>query len=647
MAQISMDNKLPTERKCDVEAYEEECSICESTHQEPKTLKCLHSFCLKCLVEKVAGENEITCPTCDKVTSLPSQGIEGLNTNFLLIKRHERRLLYKQLKEKDSFIPCTSCENDTENKAAAWCRQCQDYMCETAIKYHNGRRITKGHEVISLEQLRSEGIPKSRGDAAGEKVRMCPKHTDEKLKFYCETCEVPFCRDCEIIEHPRGDNHVQLYLEDAIRKRSGEIQKKADECKYVCQQIDNVIAEDEKVEAAHETACKAAQKAYDDAAKQVQDAFSEIQIKHRDHFASELARFDEKRKQKLESHKENLKKDQSRASSALAVARMLAETGTQCDVADMYNDVMTVLREFSEFKPVPERMSEVAFDPSEECLPLVEGIPAPGTLKVGSCEWDLKREFGNGNLSAARGITFAPHDNLSDHIVVADYSARNVKLFDNAGTLSKTVSQGTASFLYPFDVCLSSDNFYYISDVSSTVRQITGNFKYNSYGSVSSAAYGIAPLKKGSWPICCTSTDNNRIYLYSNNTKIGDIHVVSPQFIAVTSTDNYVVSSTTQKSVQVLNEKGHMVRCIGPPSDIPDDAWSPSGVCCSKNDEIYVANQGEGAMGVYRFKISGEFIECVASDLNKPWGVALSEDDRELAVVDNDGKSVKLFGYKY
>ncbi|XP_072028366.1 E3 ubiquitin-protein ligase TRIM71-like [Amphiura filiformis] len=625
--------------------YAEKCGICESDYQTPKSLKCLHSFCQKCLAEKVnAGKNTVTCPNCDAVTKLPSKGVDGLNTNFMLIEKHERNLFEKQLKEKDTFIPCTSCKNDSKNKAIAWCRQCQDYMCEAAVKYHKELRITNVHEIIGLEILRSEGIPK--GIRSVQKERVCPRHKDEKLIFYCETCEVPFCRNCQIIDHPRGEDHVQVYLDDAVRKRIDNIKTEAEECKHVGREVDNTISQNERIEAAHLKAVEQTLNAYDDAAKEAEVRFSDKQKENRNKFSAELTRFDEKRKQDINDHKEKLKNVRSRICSVLAIAEMLTETGTQYDIADMYKDVITALRELRDFKPEAEPMSEITFKINDKCHSIVESIPAPGILTlgvIGKNAWEQKRKFGSGNLSGARGLTFTP----TSDIIVADNTARAAKLFDGEGTLSKTITQGTAGFNYPFDVFHSSDGYFYMTDQAYYVKQINSEINYSGTRTISNkyTGYGIAAMKNDNWAVCCK--DYNLIFVYnSSGNQVQRISVMDPNFIAITSKDNVVISSQTQKSVQVVAADGQLLQVIGPPPDVANIAWSPQGVCCSKSDEIYVANQGTEAMGIYRFKVSGEFIDCITTDLNNPWGLAISADGHQLAVVDENGASVKVFSQR-
>ena len=309
----------------------------------------------------------------------------------------------------------------------------------------------------------------------------------------------------------------------------------------------------------------------------------------------------------------------------------------------MYKDVITALRELSDFKPSVMRMSGVAFTANDECLPIVETIPAPGTFKLGSLEWQQVREIGTGNLTGARGLAFTK----TGGVVVADNSARVSHCFDNEGTLSTTIAQGTANFTYPFDVLLASDGYFYITDQSTYAKLFTSEMQfYNTrqVGGNSYSGYGITIMKDGNYAVACK--DINLIYVYnSGGSQLKTVPVMQPKFLSITSTDNFVISSENQRSVQVINAEGRIIQVIGPPPDVKVTSWNPQGVCCSKDDEIYVANQG--AMGIYRFKVDGEFIDCVTTDLKDPWGLALSEDGNQLAVVDNNGKSVKVFGHRY
>ncbi|XP_070554781.1 E3 ubiquitin-protein ligase TRIM71-like [Ptychodera flava] len=43
---------------------------------------------------------------------------------------------------------------------------------------------------------------------------VCDRHSGNQVKFYCDTCEVPICSDCTVIDH-RSPEHKHRYLQDA------------------------------------------------------------------------------------------------------------------------------------------------------------------------------------------------------------------------------------------------------------------------------------------------------------------------------------------------------------------------------------------------------------------------------------------------
>jgi hypothetical protein len=64
-----------------------ECSICADTYSDPRTLPCVHTFCLRCIEgfseHKLPG-NRVSCPLCRKEFAIPENGAEDLPKNFFI-----------------------------------------------------------------------------------------------------------------------------------------------------------------------------------------------------------------------------------------------------------------------------------------------------------------------------------------------------------------------------------------------------------------------------------------------------------------------------------------------------------------------------------------------------------------------------------
>ena len=116
-----------------------------------------------------------------------------------------------------------------------------------------------------------------------------------------------------------------------------------------------------------------------------------------------------------------------------------------------------------------------------------------------------------------------------------------------------------------------------------------------------------------------------------------------PRRLAVTANDELVITFDNN-SIQVLSQLGHTIRTIQPPSRVD---WIPWYICCSKNGQVLVSNQGNPkAVFMYIFR-DGEYriTDCLLKLDNNgsPFGITLSKDERELFVVDRYNNAVRKF----
>ena len=127
---------------------EAECPLCLETVKDPKTLPCLHSFCLLC-IDKHAGyakrklEATIKCPVCQACFQIPEgDTFSGLPTSFHLNRLVDLLALRDDSEEAQR---CSSCEEN--NTATCYCFVCQNFLCKVVLMPINAWRP---QEVIAM-----------------------------------------------------------------------------------------------------------------------------------------------------------------------------------------------------------------------------------------------------------------------------------------------------------------------------------------------------------------------------------------------------------------------------------------------------------------------------------------------------------------
>ncbi|XP_078614340.1 uncharacterized protein LOC144883618 [Branchiostoma floridae x Branchiostoma japonicum] len=192
-----------------------ECQICLQPYRRPKVLSCLHSFCQKCLEEvlkKQKVKTELDCPTCRSRTLLPGGGVAELKDNFFVESLKDTVDVHKKLTNEGESLVCGSCE--TKSGAESFCTECGDFLCDEYVAIHRRIKVTKGHQVIGVEQLKAES------DNVKIKPRPLPQcriHSQETLKFFCIDCSEAICQVCTALSHK--DHKYEYFTDTAVKAK--------------------------------------------------------------------------------------------------------------------------------------------------------------------------------------------------------------------------------------------------------------------------------------------------------------------------------------------------------------------------------------------------------------------------------------------
>ena len=167
-----------------------ECSICQETFTTPKVLTCLHTFCQPCLEKLQESLDKIQCPKCDQDCAFTLQSISELLSDYALSN------ILENSGGEGSPLSCTGCKTK-DTHAVSYCYDCANYLCCNCVMAHQYMHCFEGHQVVNLKEQAKE-------DFKTEKLLCCPKHKNETMKFFCKTCDMPVCKECTNIDHPKG-----------------------------------------------------------------------------------------------------------------------------------------------------------------------------------------------------------------------------------------------------------------------------------------------------------------------------------------------------------------------------------------------------------------------------------------------------------
>jgi hypothetical protein len=303
-----------------------ECPICSGVMDDPRSLPCLHTYCLKCITEfgadKRAGD-QLSCPFCRKEFTMPESGFGELPKNFFINKLIQIKMLSNV--SADRVSPCDVCSSNEadptrRNPATVWCTDCQQKFCDGCNSLHAQMSISRLHRSFRV------GFDNSSGDAMSRFAdATCAKHPGNSLKMYCFPCGVAICKTC--------------FSEFHQPHRCSDISKIAGEFKQLLANCAKTLAHSVEKNRRFLTVATEATTAFNDAVATVEAQMCEK--------TEELIRLIEKQKQELLNEVEVIKRERkkredhetselqnhiSMTDSLMKYTDELVKKGTDCDI---------------------------------------------------------------------------------------------------------------------------------------------------------------------------------------------------------------------------------------------------------------------------------------------------------------------------
>ena len=455
------------------------CSICLDTYTEPKTISCLHTFCCECL------------------------------------ERHAR------VSQRQGKFRCPECQAE--------------------INLPEGNRFDRLPNSFFHKSLLGVIEAEDRQAIPRQQQGTCSQHTEERVRYYCSSCEVYVCPICVTEDH-RG--HAFDVLEKAVQEGKKSIMSAVETIK---EKANLFGAELRKLEETSEDV----EMIIAIAKQEVSEAAEHVITKTRQQEKQLLESLEMTRRKRIErinSAKQELESLIKIINRAAEFAENLVQRRSDRDIIQNKNKLRQKLEELRGVEVPKHRQAtfvkfiaasqhnfklgsiQVSEKPEITVKSTLEGgdqtfqvgaeakfngdkLPTcPITVQVKERKpvvvSELKlRLFPGDTLERLNGIAV----NTEGQLVVTDNSGHCVYVFDkNGDCLRKTGGKGsnTGEFQYPNGISFLNDNEVLIAD--------SGNYRLqrlNIQTGTVVKSYGKKGRKKGefSWPIDDTVDDEERI----------------------------------------------------------------------------------------------------------------------------------------
>ena len=634
-------------------------------------LPCLHSFCKKCLqklLDEHGTDNELKCPTCEKAACVPGEGINGFPQD--LRRSYEAEIAQYEAKVKSSSgQSCDRCIKSENGPAVCFCCNCCDFLCKMCKEDHQIWRKTLSHELVDVGEASAKKTEGNVLQNIPHKPKFCALHSDENLKFFCETCQVLICRDCIILEHA---GHQYNRFEKVAEKEKSNLLSVLDDAEAAKTKIENAIANGEKTMQCLQLEKKSVDESITTTFKGLYDALHSREV-------ALLAKSEEIGLGKVTSltiQHEELKRVRDNIAETCQMILTAAQTYSP---AEMLSTKRTMKKRLQDLL---KQFQECQLDPREnemihaylQASPLCSAITSFGAITGGCCpstttaslyiprmivgkerkvvvtaQDESGKPFPHGGESVKGEISMMGSTNPPIEARVADngngtydvsFTPQTLGEHELAITISSYPIKGS-----PFIISARQERVY------------TSLFQsgYKQCFSTSSQPWDVAVDDNGDIFVVDYSYHCISVFSKSGATKLtigtagsggsGNGQFSTPTAIAIQGNMMYVADQGNSR-IQKISTKGEYISKFGQVGSGDGQFSSPRGICLDPDGKIFVSDYDNNrvcvfsADGTFAYNITGSASD--GSNLTNPWGVAF-DPSGNLHIANYSSPCVKVF----
>ena len=580
------------------------CPICLDQYTDPKLLHCFHVFCEKCLkpVARQTPQGQVVeCPNCRHLTSLPEEGVSGLQGAFLIHHLFDIQDILKKVST-PAGTKCVKCE---KRDPTCYCRSC-GFLCAKCKDIHSEWKEFSSHELVSLDQLTADAtnlVPPV------QKTLNCSKHPTKVLDLYCETCKEVICQYCVLKIHR---DHQYDLATDAFPQQKKVLVSSVEPVEQQLASVNKAL-EDIKSLSGEITSQRQALET---------KIRAEIRLGHQALEAREevlVSQLDQMTREKLKNvaaQQDQLELVATRLKSCCGFLQESLRTGSQVEILAMANPFVQQVQDVtSSLKPESlqqEEQADLEFNCSQnELLQMCQQYGQVIANTVGKCS------------AEGDGLKLA---------VVGERTTATVEVVDQEGRKHSRPVEVSCELV-------SSDGSRQVRGEAKKVGD--GEYEISYLPQHRGPRYlhirvGHKHISGSPFPLSVITTTPTNIITGVNR----------PWGLALDNEGQLVVVENGGNCVSIFSGSGGKVRSFGCQGSAPGQLQNPCGVALSATGDILVANQSNHRIQV--FSPDGKSEKCIGTrgsgplQFTNPVGIAIHPQSKKIYVTDAINHRVQI-----
>ena len=365
------------------------CGTCLELFRDPRSLPCLHTFCLECIKRTINGNNTFKCPLCRAVYG----GLSEEKAELLPVDQYAvQELPFRRLQQSEASSRRTKCQSCGEHSSmAAWCEECDGVICQSCVTLHKKIAGLRAHIVMEKKANGSEN-----SSVKGSKPLCCPKHTGENLKYLCTECSELVCAECLLMAHKHHKystaEEARHNLENKMEELAGLAVTKKKEFNDYFKKVK--IVENEAIECAEDMKC-AVNKAFDAIAASVEAQ------------RNEALRSVSKEVKNIWSQKDIIEVRMAQADSFVRFADHTRKCTTNTTYVAMATQAIKLIKQLEDAHVDKDTLDYkmVAIGTRSFKDPLHLSVPLDGVIKLGQPMFEFTPDSGSLTMSQQRCVS--------------------------------------------------------------------------------------------------------------------------------------------------------------------------------------------------------------------------------------------------